>query len=291
VECGLDPLRSLVGGGESERGAGRCGRRDGQGGGGGRRQEAGDGRAVARRARLLPARQRVDDRVLDERAEHEDEAGRHPDVDRFRERAGRHAAQQAAALRRDRQDREDAQRGPRRRRLEVDPEGQPRQQDDEEARQVGGQDVRSQAPLQVEVGAQTREIACRQTAKRQFTLGIIIISARCNIYISSSCHDASPSVRLSVTEVHWRIIAKLGFKFRSHFTAHCGRRAAAAAVLLAGAVLLAVLLAGESSRAMLASIVMIYYAPRQQQKQIHAVNTMLHYSRKISISAASAAFA
>ena len=28
------------------------------------------------------------------------------------------------------------------------------------------------------------------------------------------------SVRLSVTEVHWRIIANLGFKFRSHFTAH-----------------------------------------------------------------------
>ena len=54
-------------------------------------------------------------------------------------------------------------------------------------------------------------------------------------------------VRLSVTEVHWRIIANLGFKFRSHFTAHCGRHAAAAAVLLT------VLLAGESSRAMLAS--------------------------------------
>jgi len=24
----------------------------------------------------------------------------------------------------------------------------------------------------------------------------------------------------------WRIIANLGFKFRSHFTSHCGRRAA-----------------------------------------------------------------
>ena len=33
------------------------------------------------------------------------------------------------------------------------------------------------------------------------------------------------SVRLSVTEVHWRIIANLGFKFRSQFTAHCGRGA------------------------------------------------------------------
>jgi len=49
------------------------------------------------------------------------------------------------------------------------------------------------------------------------------------------------SVRLSVTEVHSRIIANLGFKFRSHFTAHCGRRAARRA------------LAGGSSRAMLAS--------------------------------------
>ena len=33
------------------------------------------------------------------------------------------------------------------------------------------------------------------------------------------------SVRLSVTEVHWRIIANLGFKFRSKFTAHRGRGA------------------------------------------------------------------
>ena len=31
------------------------------------------------------------------------------------------------------------------------------------------------------------------------------------------------SVYLSVTEVHWRIIANLGFKFRYKFTAHCGR--------------------------------------------------------------------
>ena len=30
------------------------------------------------------------------------------------------------------------------------------------------------------------------------------------------------SVRLPVTEVHWRVIANLGFKFQSKFTAHCG---------------------------------------------------------------------
>ena len=69
--------------------------------------------------------------------------------------------------------------------------------------------------------------------------------------ISHLCYDASVrlSVRLSVTEVHWRIIANLGFKFRSHFTAHCGRLTASSTV----AVLLAVLLAGGSARAMLAS--------------------------------------
>jgi len=50
-----------------------------------------------------------------------------------------------------------------------------------------------------------------------------IVSARCNI--SRLCYDVSArlSVRLSVTEVHWRIIANLGFKFRSKFSAHCGR--------------------------------------------------------------------
>ena len=65
-----------------------------------------------------------------------------------------------------------------------------------------------------------------------------------NEFFSRLCYNVSVrlSVRLSVTQVQWRIIANLGFKFRSHFTAHCG-----------AAVLLAVLLAGGSTRAMLAS--------------------------------------
>ena len=48
-----------------------------------------------------------------------------------------------------------------------------------------------------------------------------------SVYISRLCYDVSVrlSVHLSVTEVHWRIIANLGFKFRSQFTAHCGRGA------------------------------------------------------------------
>jgi len=56
--------------------------------------------------------------------------------------------------------------------------------------------------------------------------------ARGVIY-SSRAYAIMP-VRLSVTEVHWHIIANLGFKFRSHFSG-------------------ALLLAGGSSRAMLAS--------------------------------------
>ena len=55
-----------------------------------------------------------------------------------------------------------------------------------------------------------------------------VISVRCNIYISRLCYDASVrlSVHLSVTEVHWHIIDNWGFKFRSHFSAHCSRCAA-----------------------------------------------------------------
>jgi len=48
----------------------------------------------------------------------------------------------------------------------------------------------------------------------------MIFNARRNIYISHLCYDVC--VRLSVTEMHWRIIANLGFKFRSKFTVHCG---------------------------------------------------------------------
>jgi len=63
-----------------------------------------------------------------------------------------------------------------------------------------------------------------QTNLEVLTLSMdFIFSTRCNIYISRLCYDVS--VRLSVTEVHWRIIANLGFKFWSKFTAHCGRGA------------------------------------------------------------------
>jgi len=58
----------------------------------------------------------------------------------------------------------------------------------------------------------------------QYCANPVSLLARDVIYTSRGY--AMMPVRLSVTEVHWRIIANLGFKFRSHFTAHCGRRAA-----------------------------------------------------------------
>ena len=51
-----------------------------------------------------------------------------------------------------------------------------------------------------------------------------VFSARCNnIYTSRLCYDVSVrlSVRLSVTEVHWRIIANLDFKVISRYASHC----------------------------------------------------------------------
>jgi len=73
--------------------------------------------------------------------------------------------------------------------------------------------------------------------RRRWDVSRNFISARCNIYISRLCYNVSVrlSVRLSVTEVYWRIIANPTLP------------------RIAGAVLLAVLLACGSSRAMLAS--------------------------------------
>ena len=104
---------------------------------------------------LLASSQHVDDWILDERSKHKHETRRHPDVDRLRERDRREPAL-TGALRRDRQHREDAEGDASGHRLEVDPEGHPRQQDDQHAGQVRGQDVGAQATLQVEVGSDAR---------------------------------------------------------------------------------------------------------------------------------------
>jgi len=55
----------------------------------------------------------------------------------------------------------------------------------------------------------------KMAAVRHLGFKKIIFSETCNIYISRLCYDVSVrlSVRLSVTEMHWRIIANLGFTF------------------------------------------------------------------------------
>ena len=60
---------------------------------------------------------------------------------------------------------------------------------------------------------------------------ITLFSARDVIYTSHAYATMSVSVRLSVSEVHWLIIANLGFKYQSHFTAHCSRRAACGLII------------------------------------------------------------
>ena len=71
-------------------------------------------------------------------------------------------------------------------------------------------------PLYENLVIQKTEATCTK-------IGTVVFSARCNIYISCLCYDVN--VHLSVTEVHWRIIANLGLKFQSQSTAHCGRGA------------------------------------------------------------------
>jgi len=77
------------------------------------------------------------------------------------------------------------------------------------------------AVLSVEL--QLREL-CMFSCDISNNAGLIFL-ARDVIYTSRAyvAYDVSVrlSVRMSVTEVHWCIIANLGFKFRSHFTAHC----------------------------------------------------------------------
>ena len=101
---------------------------------------------------LVTPRKHVDDRILDEGAEDEDETGRHPDVDGLREGDGWEATL-PGALGRNRQHGKDAERDASRYRLEVDPEGDPRQENDEHARKVCRQDVGAQTTFQVEISS------------------------------------------------------------------------------------------------------------------------------------------
>jgi len=76
----------------------------------------------------------VDERVLQQRAEYENEAGDHPDVDRLDVGDSRQRLIDAGALRGGRQHAEQADGDASRRRLDVDPERHPGQDDDEDRR-------------------------------------------------------------------------------------------------------------------------------------------------------------
>ena len=74
------------------------------------------------------------------------------------------------------------------------------------------------------VGA-TQQVRLTEATTLDFIviLVVVVLLARDVIYTSRAYATMPVSVCLSVTEVNWRIIANLGFKFRSKFTAHCRR--------------------------------------------------------------------
>jgi len=101
---------------------------------------------------------------------------------------------------------------------------------------MGNDDVIADLSAAESDGQRVPEEVCQRSStlrgdgEKTAYVACLIFSARCNIYISRLCYDVSVclSVRLSVTEVHWHITANLDFKFRSQFTAHCGRGACGA---------------------------------------------------------------
>ena len=109
---------------------------------------------------LLGARQRVDEGVLDEREEDEHHAHRHPDVDRLRVGDARDGRLRAGQLRRHRQHGGDAERDARRHRVHVDPEGDPREDDDQDRRHVRLEEEESVVAPQREARHQSAELAC-----------------------------------------------------------------------------------------------------------------------------------
>ena len=65
-----------------------------------------------------------------------------------------------------------------------------------------------------------------RSARQNVAIQVVgFLLARDVIYTSRAYATMLVSICLFVTEVHWRIIANLGFKFRSQFTTYCGRGA------------------------------------------------------------------
>lgn len=200
----IEPVTNLLfPGSKWESSAGSSCRLQWQSGGCGGWQQPADGGTFAGLG-LLTASERVHDGVLDKSAEHEHQAGGHPDVDGFGERAGRHAAQETAALRGDGENGEDAEWRASWSRLQVDPERQPRQQNYEETRQVRRQDVGAQSTLKVEISAQTREVACNRPSIIITITVIIITSIVMQRQLSTVADYAVQLIYIIINAVHTR---------------------------------------------------------------------------------------
>ena len=110
----------------------------------------------------------VDDGVLDERRKDEDEADDHPDVDGLDVGDAWQRGSSTAAHRRRRQDRQQADGYASRRGVDVDPEGYPRQDDDEDARHVDLDEEIADVAPEDELELETRIGTCETGGKRSF---------------------------------------------------------------------------------------------------------------------------
>ena len=112
-----------------------------------------DGRRSSRRL----SRHDVDDGVLDERREDEDEADDHPDVDSLDVGNSRQRGARSGAHRRRSEHRQQAERDARWRGVDVDPEGDPGEDDDEDARNVNLDEEEADVSTEDEANLEARK--------------------------------------------------------------------------------------------------------------------------------------
>ena len=68
-----------------------------------------------------------------------------------------------------------------------------------------------------------RQILNQQYSSLHHTTLYVLVNIQ-NKRPMSISNNRNAEIKTENEPVHWRIIANLGFKFRSHFTAHCGHR-------------------------------------------------------------------
>jgi len=124
-----------------------------------------------------PPRQHVDDGILDERGEDEHEADDHPDVNRLDVGHSRQRGPRAAAHRRRRQHGQQAERDARRTRVDVDPERHPRQDHDQDRRNVDLDEEIADVAAQHEDNLEARKLTWakrRQTTRKSRNWSLLL---------------------------------------------------------------------------------------------------------------------